>query len=359
MNQEKEIGEVFRESFSGYTQEPPAGLWDAIAQDKTLLRFNRRKRMARIAKFVAVPAIATVAIVTALLLSNGKSDSPLAVATDSVTAPVTEVPSEAVPSPAPISAVESTQPVAHTPQNTPTPKIIAVSQDTDNQQVTIAETTVSEPTATVAENTERAEVAEAVTPKQKVSTNVKERPREVVKTPTVPTDIQPAPKAGRSGQLAFSKDTSVCRNSQVTLFVRNATDVRWNVGMTGESITLCPDEPVLISATFTTNNKIDTTIYIHVGVFDCGLWIPTAFTPNSDGLNDEFIVHAPAGITHYECAIYDRSRGLLFRTNNILQGWDGTANGKPLPLGAYFYIITYRDEAGVKHVEKGQITLIR
>ena len=357
MNQEKEIGEVFRESFSGYTQEPPAGLWDAIAQDKTLLRFNRRKRWLRAAKISAFPfaGLISVIVISTLFFPKAPENDTVVTTPDQVTT----TSSVTVPSPAPISAVESTQPVAHTPQNTPTPKITAVLQNTDNQQVTIAETTVSEPTATVAENTERAEVAEAVTPKQKVSTNVKERPREVVKTPTVPTDIQPEPKAGRSGQLAFSKDTSVCCNSQVTLFVRNATDVRWNVGMTGESITLCPDEPVLISATFTTNNKIDTTIYIHIGVFDCGLWIPTAFTPNGDGLNDEFIVHAPAGITHYECAIYDRSRGLLFRTNNILQGWDGTANGKPLPLGAYFYIITYRDEAGVKHVEKGQITLIR
>ena len=171
--------------------------------------------------------------------------------------------------------------------------------------------------------------------------------------------FDPQPKSGKSGQLLWSHDTTVCRNSKLTLYVQNAADVHWNIGWQGESVTLFPEEPLLVAATITTNDKIDTTVYIHVGVVDCGLWIPTAFTPNGDGLNDEFLVHAPADITRYECTIYDRTRGILFRSQNILQGWNGTLNGKPLPLGAYFYIITYYDALGVKHVEKGQITLIR
>lgn len=356
MSQEKEIGEVFRESFSGYSQEPPAGLWDAIAQDKTLLRFNRRRRIARIAKFAAVPVVATVAIVTALLFSTGKSDNTLAVAPDQVinTTSVTN------PSPAPVPTVETTQPSTSAPQHSQTPDGIIVLQVTDNQKETTKENSVSEPVTAVVE-------VPASTPKSTdVASNARQEKPEMktffineegaYRTKTPP---DPEPKAGRSGQLEVSKDTSVCRNSQLTLYVHNAIEVHWNIGVQGESVTIYPEEPILIAATVTTYDKIDTTIYIQVDVFDCGLWIPTAFTPNGDGLNDEFIVHAPANITHYECTIYDRHRGLLFRTNNILQGWDGTANGKQLPLGAYFYIITYRDEAGVKHVEKGQITLIR
>lgn len=355
MNQEKEIGEVFRESFSGYTQEPPAGLWDAIAHDKTLLRFNRRRRMARIAKFAAVPVIATVAIVTALLLSNGKSDNTIAITPNQVT----NTSSVTTPSPAPIAAIEVTQSVTHTPQQPQTPNDIVVLQKNDNQEETTIEiVTKPESVSSPVEPAKPMDLASYNPQNNHENARFEEDEGNTIHI-IMPNYIQPEPKSGRSGQIEYSKDTSVCRNSQLTLFVHNAMDVYWNIGVQGESVTIYPEEPLVVAATITTYDKIDTTIYIQVGVFDCGLWIPTAFTPNGDGLNDEFIVHAPAAITHYECAIYDRSRGLLFRTNNILQGWDGSFNGKPLPLGAYFYVITYRDEAGVKHVEKGQITLIR
>ena len=357
MSKEKEIGELFRESLNGYQAEPPAGLWESIAQDKALLKFNRRRKMARIAKFTAVPFVATVAIVIALLVTTGKNDNTLAVSPEQST----NITSVTIPSPAPIPSVENTQLVTSTPHHPHTPNGIIVPPSSDNQKETIEEISASEPVTAVVEvpaSTSKATGDVATDTRQEKPEMktffINEEGAYLTKTPP-----QPQPKSDRSGQLTYSKDTSVCRNSQLTLFVHNAMDVHWNVGVQGESITICPDEPVLISATITTYDKVDTTIYIHVGVFNCGLWIPTAFTPNGDGLNDEFLVQAPADITHYECTIYDRSRGLLFRTSNIRQGWDGTANGKPLPFGTYFYIITYRDEAGVKHVEKGQITLIR
>lgn len=357
MNQEKEIGEVFRESFSGYTQEPPAGLWDSIAHDKTLLRFNRRKWWLRAAKISAIsfaPFVAVIVITTLFFPKAPKED------TSTVTPDqVTHTTSVTTPSPAPIAVVENTQPVTHTPQQPQTPNDIVVPQATDNQKETATETvTCPEPVSSPVEPAKPMDLA-SYNPKNNHEDARFEEDEGMSLSMSMPNYIHPEPKSGRSGQIEYSKDTSVCRNSQLTLFVRNAMNVQWNIGVQGESVTIYPEEPLLITATITTFDKIDTTIYIQVGVFDCGLWIPTAFTPNGDGLNDEFIVHAPSAITHYECAIYDRSRGLLFRTNNIQQGWDGSFNGKPLPLGAYFYVITYRDEAGVKHVEKGQITLIR
>lgn len=355
MDKEKEIGELFRESLNGYQAEPPAGLWESIAQDKALLQFNRRRKMVRIAKFAAVPLIAAAAIVTALLLSTGNSGSTPAVSPDQTAA----IPAVTTPSPAHIAAIEGTQSVTHTPQQPQTPNDIVILQKNDNQEETTIEiVTKPESVSSPVEPAKPMDLASYNPQNNHENARFEEDEGNAIHI-IMPNYIQPEPKSGRSGQIEYSKDTSVCRNSQLTLYVRNAMNVHWNIGMQGEAITICPDEPVLISATITTYDKVDTTIYIHVGVFDCGLWIPTAFTPNGDGLNDEFLVHAPANITRYECAIYDRSRGLLFRTNNILQGWDGTAKGKPLPLGAYFYIITYFDEAGVKHVEKGQITLIR
>lgn len=355
MSKEKEIGEIFRESLDGIQTPPPEGLWETISQDKALARFNRRHRLARIAKFAAVPFIASIVIVTAILLSNGSDDKHLAVApstsTNNTTITTTDLPA---PAPEPTLTDSNPIPVQPAPNTTPaTPTTDFSKEQTE---------TIATPEATI----QPVESAKVIPTKEFAPTREEKKiivPDHTDVTvpvqPSISTPSQPEPKAGKSGQLTFSKDTSVCRNSQLTLHVYNAIEVRWNIGVQGETVTIYPEEPLLISADVTTYDKTDTTIYIRVDVFDCGLWIPTAFTPNGDGLNDEFIVQAPTDITHYECAIYDRSRGLLFRTNNILQGWDGTFNGKTLPFGTYFYIITYLDGAGDKHVEKGQITLIR
>ena len=356
MNKEKEIGEVFRESLQGYKAEPPAGLWDAIAQDKTLLRFNRRHRIARIAKFAAVPVVATVAIVIALLLSTGKSDDTLAVAPGKVINST----SVTTPSPATTPAVETTQPSASAPQQSQTPDGIIVSQAADNQKETNKEAvTHPESVSSPVEPVKPMDIASYNPKNNQENTRIEENEGVSLGYMSMPHYIQPEPKSDRAGQLLWSHDTTVCRNSKLTLFVQNAVDVHWNIGWQGEAVTIFPEEPLVVAATITTYDKIDTTVYIHIGVVDCGLWIPTAFTPNGDGLNDEFLVHAPADINRYECTIYDRTRGLLFRSQNPLQGWDGTFNGKPLPFGSYFYIITYYDALGEKHVEKGQITLIR
>ena len=357
MNKEQEIGNLFRESLQGYQAEPPAGTWETIAHDKTLLKFNRRKRLWRMAKFAAFPLAGLIAVIviSIALFPETPQEAPAVVTTETATA---TTPAVTTPEPTPAVAPAATDVIVPT---APAPRQnadIAASQPADNPEIE----TVEEPTA----------VAETPVAPEKPAASVKpvrNRPEYESETldirrPSRSTEsdndiIEPQPKSGKSGQLLWSRDTTVCRNSQLTLFVQNAVDVHWNIGWQGESVTIFPEEPLVVAATITTYDKTDTTVYIHIGVVDCGLWIPTAFTPNGDGLNDEFLVHAPADINRYECTIYDRTRGLLFRTQNIHQGWDGTFNGKQLPLGTYFYVITYYDAIGDKHVEKGQITLIR
>lgn len=359
MNKEKEIGNLFKESLQGYQAEPPAGTWDAIAHDKTLLKFNRRKRLWRMAKITAFPlaGLLAVIIISTLLFPEAPKDDSSAIPTETaITTPA--VPTDVPSSPAPILPVENTQHVTNTPHQPQSSNTIVVSQSTDDQKGAAIEVVTPASVSSPVEPAKPMDVA-SYNPKANHKDARFEEDEGADIHIIMPHDIQPEPKSGRSGQLLWSRDTTVCRNSKLTLFVQNAVDVHWNIGWQGESVTIYPEEPLVVAATITTGDKTDTTVYIHIGVVNCGLWIPTAFTPNSDGLNDEFLVHAPADINHYECTIYDRSRGILFRTQNILQGWDGTFNGKPLPFGSYFYIITYYDALGIKHVEKGQITLIR
>ena len=67
------------------------------------------------------------------------------------------------------------------------------------------------------------------------------------------------------------------------------------------------------------------------------LYLPNAFTPGIDGINDQY---RPAGISsgylEYELAIYDRWGNQLFLSKEWDQGWKGMdKNGQPLPAGSY------------------------
>lgn len=88
-------------------------------------------------------------------------------------------------------------------------------------------------------------------------------------------------------------------------------------------------------------------------------WVPSGFTPNNDGINDMFKPIA-AGIPALDyLRIFDRWGGEVFYTRQLSVGWDGTRNGKPLPIGTYIWAISGKDYLGNPVSRKGTITLIR
>lgn len=85
---------------------------------------------------------------------------------------------------------------------------------------------------------------------------------------------------------------------------------------------------------------------------------PTAFTPNGDGLNDLFMpVHGI--VTTYDIVILNRNGVVVFRSNKIDEGWDGTRNGQPCLPGMYVYKVrtTLRDKT--IHYQYGHVMLYR
>lgn len=89
------------------------------------------------------------------------------------------------------------------------------------------------------------------------------------------------------------------------------------------------------------------------------LFIPNAFSPNNDGINDVFQVYT-FGDKDYKLSIFDRWGAVIFISRDIRQGWDGTRNGKELAPGVYIYdlYIEYIDRS--KPLRKqGSVTLLR
>jgi len=88
--------------------------------------------------------------------------------------------------------------------------------------------------------------------------------------------------------------------------------------------------------------------------------IPTAFTPNNDGLNDIF---RPVGSKFQrlvEFRVYNRWGQQVFYSNNVEHGWDGTFNGVPQDMGDYYYQIIVAQPGSTENIAyKGSVTLIR
>lgn len=96
---------------------------------------------------------------------------------------------------------------------------------------------------------------------------------------------------------------------------------------------------------------------------DTVLWIPNAFAPASD--NPEITtfrarLNRPGdALLNYRIAVFNRAGHQVFGSTDLNQPWDGTYKGRPLPQGAYVYVVHYVDKDGLTHRRKGTVALIR
>jgi gliding motility-associated-like protein len=75
-----------------------------------------------------------------------------------------------------------------------------------------------------------------------------------------------------------------------------------------------------------------------VGVSESAIFAPNVFTPNGDGINDEFRV-AYKSIISFQCWVYNRWGREVYTWTDPQKGWDGKINGKNATPGPYFYVI--------------------
>ncbi len=98
-----------------------------------------------------------------------------------------------------------------------------------------------------------------------------------------------------------------------------------------------------------------------VRIFKTGpeIFVPSAFTPNSDGKNDILrpIMAGISQLTYFR--IYNRWGQLLFSTTEIGKGWDGMYNGSPQPSNTYVFTAEGIDYTGKTVFRKGTTVLIR
>lgn len=88
------------------------------------------------------------------------------------------------------------------------------------------------------------------------------------------------------------------------------------------------------------------------------LYIPSIFSPNNDGVNDILYVRG-IGINQIQFAIYNRWGELIFESNDINFGWDGTYKGIQLQSAVFVFHIYVVFENGKQMIKSGNVTLLR
>ncbi|HNQ11590.1 MAG TPA: gliding motility-associated C-terminal domain-containing protein [Bacteroidia bacterium] len=89
-----------------------------------------------------------------------------------------------------------------------------------------------------------------------------------------------------------------------------------------------------------------------------GIYIPSAFTPNGDGINDQFGIGGEA-VSEFHMIIFNRWGEKIFESNEVDRQWDGTFKGQLVQEGAYAYNVTAKANNGDAIVKKGHVTVIK
>ena len=133
------------------------------------------------------------------------------------------------------------------------------------------------------------------------------------------------------------------------------------------SVTLRPEASLQLTASISATTDCPSTAETSVVVTrENLLYVPNAFSPNGDGVNDIFQIFPSAGVTEIlRFAVYDRWGGEVFLRESpdptdVLNGWDGLRpNGRHPTLGVYVYLVEVRLFNGDTIKVAGDVTLMR
>lgn len=90
-----------------------------------------------------------------------------------------------------------------------------------------------------------------------------------------------------------------------------------------------------------------------------GIQFPTAFSPNSDKLNEGFVLHVGNDVRSFVFKVYDRWGSLILSTDEPGFIWDGNYKGLPLQSGVYVYQLETEFKNGDQENTSGNITIVR
>jgi gliding motility-associated-like protein len=171
--------------------------------------------------------------------------------------------------------------------------------------------------------------------------------------------VNPPPVLNMGPDLTIADGASTTLNVSVT---GNIVSYQWkpSTGLNNATI----EDPVASPSSTTTytllvidDNNCEASGSIKITVSGrSNISVPNAFSPNGDGINDTWVITNLSVYPGATVDVFNRYGQAVFHSENSSKAWDGTYNGKPLPVGTYYYIID------LKNNEKkmaGSVTIFR
>lgn len=160
---------------------------------------------------------------------------------------------------------------------------------------------------------------------------------------------KPSPELG--------EDIFFCPGDSLKIYPGQFDTYTWQDGSVQTYFTAT--KPGLYSVTVT-NNCGSATDDIIVKEGTCGIYFPTAFTPNNDGKNDLFRIRGADNLTEYHLSVFNRFGQAVFETSNYLSGWDGTFKGRRQSMETFVWYCEFKTQGDKKTTKmKGTVTLIK
>jgi gliding motility-associated-like protein len=160
-------------------------------------------------------------------------------------------------------------------------------------------------------------------------------------------------------------DTTVRFGQSVNLTGSGAKTFEWSpnyniTSLTKPKVTVTPFKTTQYILTgYNSKNCFSSDTINVIIIDDCGeMYVPNAFTPNNDGVNDVLYVRGIC-LQSLTFMVFNRWGEKVFETNDQKHGWDGTYKGEELNTGVFVYRLEGKTYDGKGFSSKGNITLIR
>ncbi|RME93008.1 MAG: hypothetical protein D6772_16325, partial [Bacteroidetes bacterium] len=160
----------------------------------------------------------------------------------------------------------------------------------------------------------------------------------------------------------LGRDTFLCPEDPFLLDATTEVEAnyRWEDGSSNPRRLIFGPDVYSVTVTSQCEKIVDTLAIVECE--KCPVYVPNAFSPNLDGVNDDFLPQGACPFQEYELTVFDRWGNQVFASTDPNTGWDGRSRGKLVAQGAYVYFLRYTVvENGISRVAQrsGEVVLLR